>query len=87
MNKKDIESLGFKQSNLDKEIFISNNKYDINGLKEFYPIGINFREYTHRCIIFWIIGNNPKAFPNLFVGYMRTKEELEILIKQINFNE
>lgn len=81
LDREDIESFGFKKSNLNPSIFTTNEKRRFSDSNE-YHLGLNHAGTG--VSIFWIIGNNPSAFPNIFVGHIKNKSELKRVMKQLN---
>jgi len=82
LDKEDIESLGFTQSNLNEEIFLKEvNKYNLlNNV----TIGLNYRKEFNHLFVFYV--PDQKARPagvNIFIGYIKNKSELKVLLKQL----
>lgn len=85
LDQEDIESLGFKRSNLEKSIYLSSSKIKLYPHLESYTIGINFNQgiNTH-CLIFFVPDeHNIPAGVNLFVGQIKNKSELKRILKQL----
>lgn len=85
LDKEDIESLGFKLSLIESSIFLFKEKIRLFPHLEKTTIGINFNGLNSQILIFNIPDENKiPAGINLFIGNIKNKSELKILLKQLN---
>jgi hypothetical protein len=88
LDKEDIESLGFVESGLKKDLFLFKNKIDLTNVGREYTIGLNTNYINHHVIIFAVPYNKTLEFNfNLFVGKLKNKSELKRIMNQLNINK
>ena len=83
LDREDIESFEFIKSGLAKDVFISKETHDIQGIGENYIIGINFKEGTDYVQVFYTRDEERAVGAILFAGRLKNKSELKRILKQI----
>jgi len=83
LDREDIESLGFVKSGLAKDVFISKERHDIQGIGENYVIGINFKKELNYMQVFYTSNETNTVGAIFFAGKLKNKSELKRILKQI----
>ncbi len=82
LDREDIESLGFNNSNHQDSIFLKPIKHFMGRPAE--AIGINFNDRSDHVLVFYVPdGSKIPAGVNLFVGTIKNKSELKKVLKMI----
>ena len=82
LDREDIESFEFKQSNLHKNIFLK--QCDEYNHRPAECVGINYNEgFDHVMIFFVEKGSKTKYGQTIFAGKIKNKSELKRLLKQL----